>query len=108
VEFDQIFNLLEGILWISISAILLTRIRRQKENSDLLIVGAIAFFAFGVSDFIEIFTRAWYQPISLLMLKAACVITFVSCLIVYRRSNRRAQQTSDGNAEKPPGVERSP
>lgn len=91
MEFDQIFNLFEGILWISISVILLIRIRQQKQHADLLIVGGVAFFAFGISDFIEIFTRAWYQPISLLMLKAACMIAFVSCLIVYRRRNRRAQ-----------------
>jgi len=94
VEFDQIFNFFEGILWISTSLILLTRLRREKEHSDLLIIAALAFFAFGISDFIEIFTRAWYQPRSLLMLKAACVITLVSCLIAYRRRNRKAQSGS--------------
>jgi hypothetical protein len=85
MEVDQIFNLFEGILWISISAIMVVQSRRLPTHRTLLLVSGVAFFFFGLSDFIEIFTRAWFRPPVLLILKAVCVITLTSCFIVFRR-----------------------
>lgn len=85
MEVDQIFNLLEGILWISISVIMVVRSTGHATHRTLLRVSGFAFFLFGLSDFIEIFTRAWFRPPALLMLKVACVITLMSCFIVFRR-----------------------
>ncbi|QDU48136.1 hypothetical protein [Gimesia panareensis] len=85
LELDQILNLAEAILWISIACLFLVRLRRSQQNRDLAITCVIAFALFGVSDFIEIRTRAWYQPVSLLILKAGCIVTFVTLFIIYRR-----------------------
>jgi hypothetical protein len=86
MEPDQIFNIAEGILWIAIALILLARSFKPSPHRVLLIVSSGAFFLFGISDFIEVFTRAWYQPLSLLALKATCVVTLIACFVVYRRT----------------------
>lgn len=95
LEIDQILNLLEAMLWISIACIFLVRLRHTKQNRDLSIACVVAFALFGVSDFIEIRTRAWYQPVSLFILKAVCVLTFVTVFIIYRRRQKdRPDKTS--------------
>ena len=55
---------------------------RAKEKVNPLIA-SIAFIIFGISDFIEMQTGAWYKPTSLLIMKAACMITFAFCLHTY-------------------------
>lgn len=88
LEIDQILNLAEGILWISIASVFLFRLRHTQKNRDLSITCVIAFALFGVSDFIEINTRAWYQPASLFILKACCVLTLVTVYIIYGRRRK--------------------
>jgi hypothetical protein len=56
-----------------------------KRVPDLL-VGAVAFALFGLSDYIETGTGAWWTPWWLLALKAACVLTFLALL--YRHWRR--------------------
>lgn len=85
LELDQILNLAEGILWISIACVFLVRLHRLQQNRDLAITCSIAFALFGVSDLIEISTRAWYQPLPLFILKAVCVVSFITVYIIYRR-----------------------
>lgn len=92
MEFDQLFNLGEGIFWILVSIALLTRIRRFPENRALLWAGSTAFFVFGLTDFIEVVTRAWYRPIPLLLLNVACVATLVACLGLYLKKRRRRNE----------------
>ncbi len=86
---DQIFNLCEGVLWLSIAVILLCRSIRPSIHRTLLRVSGVAFLLFGFSDFIEIFTRAWFCPPALLILKTTCVITFIACFILYRQSRKK-------------------
>ena len=85
LELDQILNLAEAILWISIAGLFLVRLRLLQQNRDLAIACSIAFALFGVSDLIEVSTRAWYQPLPLFILKAVCVITFITVYITYRK-----------------------
>lgn len=95
MQADQIFNLCEGILWIGIALSLLCvslKVDSRKEQSKHLPrVAAVAFFLFGISDFIEISTRAWYEPLPLLLLKAACVSTLLTCLVIYRRRRPKSR-----------------
>ncbi len=88
LEIDQICNLAEAILWISIASVFLFRLRHAQKNRDLSITCVIAFALFGVSDFIEINTRAWYQPLSLFILKACCVLTLVTVYLIYVRRRK--------------------
>jgi hypothetical protein len=94
LEIDQLLNLAEAILWLSISGIFAFRLRRTKTNRDLSITCIIAFALFGISDFIEVGTRAWYRPASLFVLKAGCVSAFVSAFVLFHRRRRRSHPTT--------------
>ena len=85
LEVDQFFNLSEGVLWISISSILLWKAFKKTPSSHLLIGSSVTFLLFGVSDFIEITTRAWFEPWPLLALKGACVVSLLLHLGLYRK-----------------------
>lgn len=87
-EFDQIFNFAEALLWFGIALAFLVGTRKRHAHRDLSLVLALAFVAFGISDLIEIKTRAWFRPFGLLVLKAACVATFLVCLQVFYRRSR--------------------
>ncbi|MCF6176854.1 MAG: hypothetical protein L3J71_13930 [Victivallaceae bacterium] len=79
-------NIIEGAFWITIAGIIY--IRMQNKSKRLIKVGRIAIialFMFGISDFIEVNTGAWYKPFSLLLLKAACIATLLYCLKEYRK-----------------------
>lgn len=52
------------------------------------VVLSVAFLAFGFSDYIEMSTGAWWQPIWLLILKVACVATFVVAGYRYWRARK--------------------
>lgn len=92
MAFDQIFNLVEGLVWLAIAAVLLARVRRVPQHRDILRVAAVAFILFGITDFIEIRTRAWYSPPWLLAWNAACVTTLFGCLLAYVRRRRKLEQ----------------
>ena len=63
MELDQILNLAEALLWFAIALILFLRAKRSVPNRMLMRISAAAFFVFGLSDLVEMVTRAWYQPI---------------------------------------------
>jgi hypothetical protein len=86
MELDQILNLAEAVLWSAIALILFLRAKRSVPNRMLMRISAAAFFVFGLSDLVEMVTRAWYQPLGLFLLKAVCFITLIGCLVAYRRA----------------------
>lgn len=83
------FNRYEAAFWFVLSAIFAGRVVvvlvTRRSSPALEFVLSIAFAAFGVSDLIEVSTGAWWRPWWLLLLKGACVLTFVACYVVYRR-----------------------
>lgn len=78
-------NLWECALWCVI-AVAFLGFWIAKRMSDLL-VGAIAFGLFGLSDYIETKTGAWWTPWWLFVLKAGCVLIFV--ILLYRHWRRK-------------------
>ena len=78
-------NLIEGVLWIGIAGIIYARTRSKPNQRLKELAGraSFAFFWFGISDFIEVGTGAWYKPIWLLVMKGACVVVLVNCLVKY-------------------------
>ncbi len=84
MAFDQIFNLCEGLLWLAIAAALMWRAPKNGLPRKLSVGAALSFALFGISDFIEVGTRAWYWPWPLLVLKAACVALLLAHLYLSR------------------------
>lgn len=80
------FNYGEALLWIGISFFLILRIfRKNMPHRSLYAVLIIGFFAFGVSDLVEVQSGAWWQPWWLLLWKALCVAVLAPSL--YRLFN---------------------
>lgn len=88
MELDQIFNLCEGVLWVSIAAALIHRASKNGSPRKLAVGAALSFALFGISDFIEIGTRAWYSPWPLLALKVACVVSLLAHLYLRVKAGR--------------------
>lgn len=79
-------NIIEGVFWCAISMILLQKYIKCENNiKPLALLSSVFFLIFGISDFIEASTGAWYKPISLLLLKASCICVFLYCLQRYRK-----------------------
>ena len=85
MAFDQIFNLFEGLLWTGIALVCFFRVRRSPHNRDLLTGAGVTFLLFGITDFVEIRTRAWFDPWPLLAVNVLCVSMLLFLLILYRK-----------------------
>lgn len=75
------FNYLEAGFWSLFALGFFVRALRgeRRWRRDQLIL-ALAFAGFGLSDWIEAGTGAWWRPWWLLVLKAACLLTIVRSL----------------------------
>lgn len=82
----QLSNLLEAFVWFSIAAILLVKSRSARIHARTVLVLAVSFAIFGLTDLIEIQSGAWWRPTWLLALKALCVVSFVLCHVRYLRT----------------------
>ncbi len=72
---ERIFNLCEAGLWSAIAVGLGIRATRTRGPlRRILVLLAVTFFIFGISDVIEMLTGAWWQPWWLAALKIACGI----------------------------------
>lgn len=89
-----VFNLCEGILWISIAVGFAVVYHRHRRNGDLMLASGLLFLAFGASDFVEIHTGGWYKPWWLLSWKAAALAGFVVVYLLFRK--RRAGSLATG------------
>lgn len=78
---DPIFvwtNRAEGLVWISMGlGIWLWGRRREARQRSLGVQAMVVLILFGVSDFVEATTGAWWRPWWLFAWKAACVLGLV-------------------------------
>ncbi len=88
-ESNRIFNLVEGLIWVCVGLVLLWRSRSCEPARSPTILAGATFILFGVSDFIEIRTGSWYQPVWLFIWNVACVASLVSCLVWYLSLRRK-------------------
>ncbi|MBC87228.1 MAG: hypothetical protein CL677_08620 [Bdellovibrionaceae bacterium] len=81
----QTFNFFEGLLWLVVGIVILQLKSRKSVEPirRIFIPFAISFFIFGVSDFIEMHTGAWYKPWWLFAMKAVCVTSFIYCFRIW-------------------------
>ncbi len=82
------FNYIESVLWLLISiALCMAAVKNGRRHPDfkVTIVGCIGFLVFSISDVIEAKTGAWWKPLWLLLMKLACIATFVGCYFKYKK-----------------------
>jgi hypothetical protein len=83
----KIFNLIEALLWAGVAAgVLIFSKRLADRRRRIAYVAAAAFFLFGISDILEVYTGAWWQPLWMLLLKGTCVLSLAACLVAYVKS----------------------
>ncbi|MCH1930956.1 hypothetical protein L9G16_12235 [Shewanella sp. A25] len=84
------FNLIESGVWFILCIGMWIQAYRNRHEGDWLkvfSVAAVAFWCFSLSDFIEVKTGAWWQPVELLVLKFCCIVAFIWCYINAKRLN---------------------
>jgi uncharacterized membrane protein HdeD (DUF308 family) len=82
-----LFNLVEGFFWIGLAVwILLSTFISSKHHKALL---AVILILFGISDFVEMATGAWWRPWWLLVWKALCVLIGLILIILIFKSEKR-------------------
>jgi hypothetical protein len=86
---EGIFNLVEGLWWMGLGMGLLLRTSRQAVSRCLISWLAVILILFGLSDFVEIFSGAWWRPWWLAVWKAACLTTGILLLIFLLRKRRK-------------------
>ena len=96
MDLEYSFNLCEAALWSAFGVVMLAKTRSAKTSASRRIYASLsaAFFLFGVSDFIEAHTGAWWTPWWLLVWKAACVVWLALGFFRYYKTN----QTKPANA----------
>jgi len=92
-DIQELGNLIEGILWILIAACFLLSVVRPGHRGAKLIAAA-SFLVFGLSDFVEARTGAWWRPWWLLAWKAACVAVILVQFVWYFRMRRRTSPSA--------------
>lgn len=94
MEFDQYFNFAEALLWFVIAAVLFVKGWGSQFRALALFSTLIIFF-FGVSDLVEVWSRAWWQPWWLLVWKMICGVGMLLSLIYYFRKKKVMQSSPE-------------
>ena len=79
----DIFNLIEGFFWIAFGLWMLLAPKQSFISHYKPWLGIILII-FGLSDFVEMTTGAWWQPWWLLVWKAACLVIGLILIILIR------------------------
>ena len=92
----EIVNWGEVFLWPAIGLLCLVFAIKRKRRADksLWVLGA-TFILFGLSDFIELKTGAWWTPLWLLFLNAFCIAIFVTIGVRHLRRTSRSGVSKD-------------
>ncbi|HTL29698.1 MAG TPA: hypothetical protein VL282_10770, partial [Tepidisphaeraceae bacterium] len=79
-------NYLEACLWIAIGAGFAIAAFTKGPRGRCLIA-SVAFLLFGVSDYVEAHTGAWWRPWWLLLWKGGCLLMFLGLLLLHCRGD---------------------
>ena len=86
---SEIYNWVEVILWPSVGlACLIGTFCKQGKIPGQIWLLALAFAVFGLSDYIELQTGAWWKPWWLLAMKVGCTSAFILVGLSHYRSER--------------------
>lgn len=101
MTFDQWFNFVEGCWWLISGGIVFIHRRGWKErNRGAGLLLAITLVAFGISDFWEVNSGAWFRPWPLLALNVVCVLVFAA--LGFRRLRQRRFEKGLSTKQKTP------
>ena len=84
------FNFFEGLFWIAASAYVIRKTVHGRIGPRPGAIGAALLFLFGISDFVEITTGAWWRPWWLLVWKGVCLFGLIGLYVAHRLEQRRA------------------
>lgn len=86
----EMYNAVEVVLWAACGAGTGAAALKAQGRARLrCLLASAAFFAFAVSDAIELRTGAWWRPPSLLVLKVICVAALILLYFDYVRARRQ-------------------
>ena len=96
----QIFNGIEAAFWLLLAICAAATGHRIKGFTPRRQLALIIFLiGFGISDIWEIYSGAWWQPTSLLLLKATCIMGLtVTAVLIYTVRWRCPVEKSDRSA----------
>ena len=90
------FNLVEGLFWLVVAAGFARAAVGAGARTPKVFAAASAVLAlFGVSDFVEIHTGAWWRPWWLLVWKGLCLAILVALYVLWRK--RGGRRSSGGS-----------
>lgn len=90
MEILEHFNFWEGVLWILIAIWFFVDAFRPMGRKRLFYgLCGVCFLLFGVSDFAELYTGAWWRPWWLLMWKGCCICGFIILYVYYRKIKKK-------------------
>ncbi len=88
MEITWIGNIIEGIFWLFVGLLFLAPACRAGEmHRRFCLFGALVFIIFGLSDFYEAQTGAWWEPWWLILWNAVCNIGIAVIIIWYININ---------------------
>jgi len=80
------YNWLEGFFWIALGLFLLTTSRRSKKSRSQFAL-CFLLILFGISDFVELQTGAWWRPWWLLIWKLLNALALIGFAYRYWKEN---------------------
>jgi hypothetical protein len=81
----SVFNFFEALFWIAVAASFGVTYWWKRQNGDLMLAAGLLLFEFGLSDFVEMRTGAWYRPWWLCVWKVTTVIALLVVFVLFRR-----------------------
>ncbi len=94
-------NYVECGLWVVLGILCLLPAMKVRWPRAERLIAAVTLIAFGVSDYIETSTGAWWRPWWLLVWKGGCIAIIL--LLAQRAWARRRQPGIDSAARQPNG-----
>lgn len=90
MNYVDAINAFELVWWIALGAVVAIRSRRMERRwQHLGFIAAVTLVLFGISDGVELWTKAWWKPWWLLGWKAACIAVLAGCIAARARLNRQ-------------------
>lgn len=83
----DLFNMWEAFSWcaIGLACAVYSLWKPVSYRMKLLFFAGVDFLVFGLTDIYEMHTGAWWDPVSLLVLKSTCVLVFAALYFLYRK-----------------------